>query len=79
MKRIKTEEALKKAVKLWKNNETAIQWQIVHDLKTDELYVLAIDSTQDVVAEAPLKWLYTKRAPLTGINKRLKKAVRSKK
>ena len=79
MERIKTEKALKKAVKLWKNNENAIQWQIVHDSKTDELYIMAIDRTRYVVAEAPLKWLYTKRAPLTGINKRLKKAVRSKK
>lgn len=78
-KRVKTEEAIKNAVKLWKKNETAMQWQIVHDIKLNELYILAIDSKQEVLAEAPLKWLYTKRAPLTGITKRLKKAVRGKK
>lgn len=33
----------------------------------------------DLLLDVPFSWLYRKRAPLTGITKRLKKAVRGKK
>lgn len=74
-KRIDTEAAAKWVEKNWEllpNNGT------VH-MTERGLRIIVEDGIGDKILDVPFSWLWKKRQPLTGITKRLKKAVRGKK
>lgn len=78
--RVDTEAAARRAEKFLANLNPMMRKDCVRVVAGEkDFYIVVYDLEDEIICRVPFSWLYKKRAPLTGVTKRLTKAIRKPK